>query len=88
MVDVQDKAVTVRHARERSAVTLPEDVLRGLQATGTGTTRGVDGAAVDFRTAKGPVFCTAIIAGTMAVKKTSELIPDMTQEAGSFLCFV
>ena len=73
MVDVQDKAVTVRHARARSAVTLPEDVLRGLQATGT--TRGVDGAAVDFRTAKGPVFCTAIIAGTMAVKKTSELIP-------------
>ena len=34
-----------------------------------------DGTAVDFNTAKGPVFCTAIIAGTMAVKRTSELIP-------------
>jgi cyclic pyranopterin phosphate synthase len=29
----------------------------------------------DLRGPKGPVFQTAIIAGTMAVKKTSELIP-------------
>ena len=29
----------------------------------------------DIQTKKGPVFQTAIIAGTMAAKKTSELIP-------------
>ena len=85
MVDVQDKAVTVRHARARTVVTLPDAVLRGLQATGTarghgegnlgGISSDSDGTAVDFNTAKGPVFCTAIIAGTMAVKRTSELIP-------------
>ena len=34
--------------------------------------RFVDG---DIRTAKGPVFATAIVAGVMAAKRTHELIP-------------
>ncbi|PMD97327.1 MULTISPECIES: cyclic pyranopterin monophosphate synthase MoaC [Siphonobacter] len=62
MVDVGDKAVTRRTATARSVVRLPEAVLAALQ----------DG---DIRTKKGPVFHTAIIAGTMGAKKTSELIP-------------
>ena len=40
MVDVQDKAVTVRHAWARTVVTLPDTVLRGLRATGAASGRG------------------------------------------------
>jgi len=61
MVDVGDKAVTRRTATARALVEFPPE------------------AAVDreeaLRTKKGPVFDTAIVAGVMAVKKTSELIP-------------
>lgn len=62
MVDVGDKTATERRAHARTIVQLPPEVLEKL----------VDG---DIQSAKGPVFQTAIIAGTMAVKKTSELIP-------------
>lgn len=62
MVDVGDKAVTERSAVARCEVALPDAVWAAL----------ADG---DIQTKKGPVFQTAIIAGTMAVKRTSELIP-------------
>ena len=62
MVDVGDKAITRRTATARSIVVLPDAVMAALQ----------DG---DIRTKKGPVFHTAIIAGTMGAKKTAELIP-------------
>ena len=62
MVDVGDKAVTARSAVAESRVRLPPAVARALAAAG-------------FATAKGPVFHTAIIAGTMAAKRTHELIP-------------
>ena len=62
MVDVSGKAVTERLAHARSVVVLPADLALRL----------VDG---DIRTAKGPVFATAIVAGVMAAKKTHELIP-------------
>ncbi len=62
MVDVGDKSVTRRTAVARSVVVLPQEV----QAAITGD---------DIVTKKGPVFQTAIIAGTMAAKKTHELIP-------------
>ncbi len=62
MVDVADKAITKRSARARSIVVPGEAVLQQLK----------DG---DIHTKKGPVFQTAIIAGTMAAKKTAELIP-------------
>ena len=62
MVDVGGKAVTERTAHARARVILPETVRKAV----TGD---------DIRTPKGPVFQTAIIAGTMAAKRTSELIP-------------
>lgn len=62
MVDVSDKAVTKRTATAQSIVVLGDIVMQHL-------TNG------DIQTKKGPVFQTAIIAGTMAAKRTSELIP-------------
>jgi cyclic pyranopterin phosphate synthase len=62
MVDVSGKAVTLRTASARARVRLPPEV----------RARIVDG---DIATAKGPVFQTAIVAGTMAAKRTHELIP-------------
>lgn len=62
MVDVSGKDTTRRTACARACVVLPADV----------ATSFADG---DLTTKKGPVIHTAIIAGTMAVKKTSELIP-------------
>ena len=61
MVDVGDKAVTVRTATARAVVAFPADVVVR------------DGHTL--RTKKGPVFDTAIIAGVMAAKRTHELIP-------------
>lgn len=62
MVDVSDKQVTKRMARARSIVVLGEEIMRHL----TGS---------DIQTKKGPVFQTAVIAGTMGAKKTADLIP-------------
>ncbi|MCC6486760.1 MAG: cyclic pyranopterin monophosphate synthase MoaC [Candidatus Hydrogenedentes bacterium] len=62
MVDVGEKPVTRRSARARSIVSLPQEV----------SSLFVDG---ELQTKKGPVIQTAIIAGIMAAKKTSELIP-------------
>ena len=62
MVDVSGKSVTSRTAHARALVRLPDAVRAAIR----------DG---DISTAKGPVFQTAIIAGTMAAKKTHELIP-------------
>lgn len=62
MVDVSNKDATDREAHARAIVQFPEAV----------ASRFTDG---DIRTAKGPVFATAIIAGVMASKKTHELIP-------------
>lgn len=63
MVDVGDKAVTRREARAVSCVSLPEAVLAALNPAG------------ELISPKGPVFQTAIIAGTLAAKRTHELIP-------------
>ena len=62
MVDISAKPVTVRTAVACAEVHLPAEVLAQLH----------DG---DIRSPKGPVFQTAIIAGTMAAKQTSALIP-------------
>ncbi len=62
MVDVSHKDATDRQAHARTIVEFPAAV----------ADRFVDG---DIRTAKGPVFATAIVAGVMASKKTHELIP-------------
>lgn len=62
MVDVSHKGETIRQAVACGRVRLPQDLYDRI----------TDG---DIQTAKGPVFQTAIIGGTLAVKKTSELIP-------------
>jgi cyclic pyranopterin phosphate synthase len=62
MVGVGDKAITHRIAEAEARLQLPAAVARALRMSG-------------HRTAKGPVFDTAIVAGVMAVKRTAELIP-------------
>jgi cyclic pyranopterin phosphate synthase len=62
MVDVSDKLVSRRIAIARSVVLLPDEVLKEF-------TSG------DIITKKGSVTQTAIIAGIMAAKNTSGLIP-------------
>lgn len=62
MVDVSDKVVTKRLARAQAVVFLGKEILAGLR----------DG---ELHAKKGPVFQTAIIAGVMAAKRTSETIP-------------
>src|SRR5512143_543882 len=62
MVDVSGKAVTAREAIAACRVRFPAAVAQQLRASG-------------LRTAKGGIVETAIIAGTMAVKRTHELIP-------------
>ena len=62
MVDVAAKPVTARRATAQAIVRFPPQVARALRDGG-------------MRAKKGPVIDTAIIAGTMAVKRTHELIP-------------
>jgi cyclic pyranopterin phosphate synthase len=62
MVDVGDKAVTERTATARTKVELGSEIIEAL-------------TKVEFNTKKGPVFQTAILAGIMGAKKTSDLIP-------------
>ena len=62
MVDVSAKAVTAREAIAECRVRFPQGVADQLRASG-------------LKSAKGGIVETAIIAGTMAVKRTHELIP-------------
>lgn len=62
MVDVGDKVATKRTALARAIVQLNKDLVSLFQGN-------------DIQSKKGPVFQTAIIAGTMATKRTSDLIP-------------
>jgi cyclic pyranopterin phosphate synthase len=62
MVDVSAKPATARIAKAETRVRFPASVADALRSDG-------------MRSAKGPVIDTAIIAGTMAVKRTHELIP-------------
>jgi cyclic pyranopterin phosphate synthase len=62
MVDVGAKQPTARTAVAVARVRFPATVARTLRASG-------------MRAKKGPIIDTAIIAGTMAVKRTHDLIP-------------
>jgi len=62
MVDVGAKTATARSATAEAVVRFPLAVARTLRAGG-------------LRSAKGPVLDTAIVAGTLAAKRTHELIP-------------
>ena len=62
MVDVGGKKVTKRIAKARSIIVVDDEILAQFEGK-------------DIQTKKGPVFQTAIIAGVMGAKKTSDLIP-------------
>lgn len=62
MVDVSGKKVTLRTAGARAVVEVGEEIMSLIKND-------------ELITKKGPVFQTAIIAGVMGAKKTSELIP-------------
>jgi cyclic pyranopterin phosphate synthase len=62
MVDVSAKTMTVREAFAECRVRFPAEVASQLRANG-------------LKSAKGGIIETAIIAGTMAAKRTSDLIP-------------
>ncbi len=62
MVDVSDKEASKRVAVAESRVTFPPPVADALRSN-------------ELRSAKGPVFDTAIVAGVMGAKRTHELIP-------------
>lgn len=62
MVDISEKSPNRRTAIAEARVELGADIIAKFTNN-------------DLQGPKGPVFQTAIIAGTMAVKKTSELIP-------------
>ena len=65
MVDIGDKIITSREAIAQSIVWLPKAVWEQLYAADK----------KEIETKKGPVFQTAVLAGIMAVKQTSNLIP-------------
>lgn len=62
MVDVGEKKITKRIAKARSIIIVDDEILAQF-------------GGKDIQTKKGPVFQTAILAGVMGAKKTSELIP-------------
>jgi cyclic pyranopterin phosphate synthase len=62
MVDVTEKSVSERTAIAESIVYLGTEIMTAFSEAG-------------WSSKKGPILDTAIIAGTMAAKKTSELIP-------------
>src|ERR1051325_4064276 len=62
MVNVGDKPVTRRTAHAVATVTLPGELAALLRDN-------------EIATKKGPIFQTAVLAGVMGAKKTSELIP-------------
>jgi len=62
MVDISEKKATERTATARTLVEFPSGLLP-------------DEAKEEIQTKKGPVFQTAIIAGTQAIKRTADLIP-------------
>lgn len=62
MVDVTDKSVSIRMAKAETKIQLPVEMKKYF-------------VGEELVLKKGPVFQTAIIAGTMAVKRTHEMIP-------------
>jgi cyclic pyranopterin phosphate synthase len=62
MVDVSEKTASKRTATAEARVRFPAEVAASLRENG-------------LRSAKGPIFDTAIVAGVMGAKRTHELIP-------------
>ena len=62
MVDISEKKITTRTATARATVVVADEIIAAFKED-------------DIHTKKGPVFQTAILAGIMGAKKTSDLIP-------------
>jgi cyclic pyranopterin phosphate synthase len=62
MVNVSEKAVTKRTAKAQAVVRVGREIISLIREN-------------ELTTKKGPVFQTAILAGVMGAKKTSDLIP-------------
>jgi cyclic pyranopterin monophosphate synthase len=62
MVDVSEKTISRRKARAQAIVHVGREIIAQIDQE-------------ELQTKKGPVFQTAILAGIMGAKKTSELIP-------------
>ena len=62
MVDVSEKAVKKRTAKAQAVVYVGAEIAKMIRED-------------ELMTKKGPVFQTAVLAGVMAAKKTSDLIP-------------
>lgn len=62
MVDVSEKVITRRTARAQAIVHVGSEIMAQIEQQ-------------ELQTKKGPVFQTAILAGIMGAKKTSDLIP-------------
>lgn len=62
MVDVSEKKITTRSATAQSIVVFPAAIFKQLVKN-------------KFLSSKGGIFATAVIAGTMAAKRTADLIP-------------
>jgi molybdenum cofactor biosynthesis protein MoaC len=73
MVDVADKRVTKRTATASTTIILPPNVAKLLVSTDDNESSSH--SQLELHSAKGPVIATAIVAGTMAVKQTSNMIP-------------
>ena len=73
MVDVSNKMETYRMAKAQSIISIPTILVKQLNEN-----RNLSNTKYEKNeiiSAKGPVFATAIVAGTMAVKQTANLIP-------------
>jgi len=68
MVDIGDKQATQRIAVAQSTLIFPPEVARTFQVSPSSDGKEILGP-------KGPIFATAKLAGIMAAKKTSDLIP-------------
>lgn len=84
MVNVSNKDITLRIAHARCFVELPQNVVDSLTSITTITTSSQpqekqqpneNQYKSELISKKGPVLTTSIIAGVMAAKKTSDLIP-------------
>lgn len=62
MVDVGEKAITSRTAQAECSIHFPADVFSILRKN-------------EFLTHKGSIISTSVVAGLMAVKKTSDILP-------------
>src|SRR5579884_2685035 len=73
MVDVSEKGDTTREAIAAGEITMKPETLALIAAPVAGTSGMAPSGTAELK--KGDVFATAQIAGIMAAKRTSELIP-------------